>query len=49
MWRTNFPGVLRSTGYGRALEMFRVHAEFLSDCDREWVLHRTAEMVWGAD
>lgn len=53
MWGTNFPGVLRSTGYVRALEMFRVHAGFLSDSDREWVLHRTAEKVWdfggGAD
>ena len=46
MWGTNFPGVLRQTGYVRACEMFRVHADFLSDAEREWVMYRTAEKLW---
>ncbi|MFC1526657.1 amidohydrolase family protein [Candidatus Latescibacterota bacterium] len=46
MWGTNFPGVLRGTGYVRALELFRTHLDFLTDDDRQWLFHRTAERVW---
>jgi len=46
MWGTNYPGVLRQTGYVRALELFRIHADFLDEPAREWVLHRTAESLW---
>ena len=47
MWGTNFPGVLKGEGYLPALEMFRSHMPFLSDSDKEWLFHRTAESVWG--
>ena len=46
MWGTNYPGVMRSMGYGPALELFRDHLDFLNDEDREWIFHRTAESVW---
>ena len=46
MWGTNFPGVMKGVGYGPALEMFRDHVDFLTDDDREWLFHRTAERVW---
>ena len=46
MWGTNYPGVMRDLGYGPAVELFRDHLDFLSDDDREWIFHRTAESVW---
>lgn len=46
MWGTNFPGVLRTTGYLPALELFRTHLDFLSGEDREWLFSRTALEVW---
>ena len=46
MWGTNFPGGLRETGYGPALEMFRTHMDFLTAEDREWLFHRAALQVW---
>ena len=46
MWGTNFPGVLRETGYLPALEMFRTHMDFLTDEDREWLFYRAALQVW---
>ena len=47
MWGTNFPGVLRSTGYGPSLELFQCHLDFLSDEDRDWLLGKTAVEVFG--
>ncbi|MCZ6677131.1 MAG: amidohydrolase family protein [Candidatus Poribacteria bacterium] len=46
MWGTNFPGVLRSTGYLPALELFRTHLDFLNDTDKEWLFSRSAMKVW---
>ena len=46
MWGTNFPGVLKETGYGPALELFQIHMDFLTDQDREWLFHRAALQVW---
>ena len=46
MWGTNFPGVLRGTGYSLALELFRTHVDFLTDEDREWLFSKSALRVW---
>ena len=46
MWGTNFPGVLHSTGYVRALELFRTHLGFLDQGDLEWLFSRTALKIW---
>ena len=46
MWGTNFPGVLGSTWYGPALELFQRHLEFLTDEDRRWLLGETAREVF---
>lgn len=42
MWGTNFPGVINSLGYVRAVDMFNMHMDFLSDADKEWLFSRTA-------
>ncbi len=42
MWGTNFPGVINGIGYVRALEIFRVHMDFLSEEDKEWIFSKTA-------
>ena len=47
MWGTNFPGVLGSTGYAPALELFQRHLDFLTDEDRRWLLGETAREVFG--
>ena len=46
MWGTNFPGVLRGTGYARSLELFRHHMDFLTAQDKEWIFSRTPLEVW---
>ena len=46
MWGTNFPGVLKGTGYGPALDLFLKHMDFLSSADKEWLFHRSALQVW---
>jgi L-fuconolactonase len=46
MWGTNFPGILRTAGYGAALEMFREHLDFFSDAERARLLGGTATQVW---
>ena len=47
MWGTNFPGVLRGTGYGPSLALFQQHLDFLGDDDRRWLLGGTAAAVFG--
>ena len=46
MWGTDFPHVMRETGYTPALEMVRVHLDFFTEEDREWLFSRTALDVW---
>jgi len=46
MWGTNFPGVLKTIGYGRALELFLTHVNFLADADKEWLFSKTALQIW---
>ena len=46
MWGTDFPGVLRNTGYIPALELFRTHLDFLTEEDREWLFSKTALKLW---
>ena len=46
MWGTNFPGVLNDLGYVRALEMFRMHMDFLSDEDKEWIFSKAALSIY---
>ena len=46
MWGTDFPHVIRDLGYGRALDLFREHMDFLSAEDKEWLLGKTALSVW---
>lgn len=46
MWGTNFPGVIRNTGYDRALELFRDHLDFLNAEDKEWIFMKTPLRVW---
>lgn len=46
MWGTDFPGVLNSCGYVPALELFRIHMDFLTGADKEWLFSKTAMKVW---
>ena len=46
MWGTNFPGVLKSTGYTRSLELFRDRVDFLTAEDKEWIFAKTPLEVW---
>jgi len=46
MWGTNFPGVLNDLGYVRALEMFRMHMDFFSDEDKEWIFSKAALSIY---
>lgn len=47
MWGTNFPGVLRQTGYAQALALFQRHLDGVSDEDRPWLLGGTAADLYG--
>ena len=46
MWGTNWPGVDKNLGYGRALSLFRDEIGFLSEDDKGWILGKTALKVW---
>ena len=46
MWGTNFPGVLKSIGYGPALALFREHIDFIDAEDKEWLMAKTALGIW---
>ena len=46
MWGTNFPGILKSTGYRPALELFQNHIDFLTEDDKEWLFSKTARKIW---
>ena len=46
MWGTDFPGVMIKCGYANAVELVRTHLPFLTESDKEWVLHKTAEKVF---
>jgi len=46
LWGTNFPGILKSTGYRPSLELFQKHMDFLTDDDKEWLFSKTARKVW---
>jgi len=46
MWGTNYPGILKSTGYGPSLELFRDHLSFFSEAERERLLGGTAMEIW---
>jgi len=46
LWGTDFPGVMASCGYVNAVELVRTHMPFLTDDDKEWILHGTAEKVF---
>jgi predicted TIM-barrel fold metal-dependent hydrolase len=46
MWGTNFPGILSTTGYGPALEMFQDHLDFFTASERARLLGGTAREVW---
>ena len=47
MWGTDFPGVMVKCGYSNAVELVRTHLPFLDESDKEWILHKTAEKVFG--
>jgi len=52
MWGTNFPGVLKGTGYKPSLELFQQYMDFLTEEDKTWLFSKTALQVWdfgGAD
>lgn len=49
MWGTDFPWVLRNIGYLRALKLFRIHLDFLTDEDKEWLFYKTALKLWRFD
>jgi predicted TIM-barrel fold metal-dependent hydrolase len=46
MWGTDFPHVMRKTGYRPALDMVREHLDFLNDDDRDWLFEKTVREVW---
>jgi L-fuconolactonase len=48
-WGTNFPGVMKDTGYVPALDMFREHMDFLTAGDKEWLFAKTALSIWSFD
>jgi predicted TIM-barrel fold metal-dependent hydrolase len=46
MWGTNFPGVMKATGYAPSLEMFKTHMEFLSNDDKDSIFSKNALRIW---
>ncbi len=46
MWGTNFPGVMRETGYRPSLEFFRDHIDFLTDDDKELMFDKTPASIY---
>ena len=42
MWGTNFPGVMRQTGYRPSVDLFGTHMTFLTNDDKEWIFSKTA-------
>jgi predicted TIM-barrel fold metal-dependent hydrolase len=46
MWGTDWPICLKQLSYGRAVDLFRNHLDFLSKEDRAQILYKTVERVW---
>jgi predicted TIM-barrel fold metal-dependent hydrolase len=46
MWGTDWPGVERYCGYGRALALYRDEIAFFTAGDRRWILGGTALKLW---
>jgi L-fuconolactonase len=47
MWGTDWPISLKQLSYGQAVDLYRDHLGFLSVRDREQILYRTVQEVWG--
>jgi L-fuconolactonase len=47
MWGTDWPISLKQLSYGRSVELYRDHLGFLPVRDREQILYRTVQEVWG--
>jgi len=46
MWGTDWPQVEGDCGYAKALRLYREEIKFLSDADRQWILHKTVKKLW---
>jgi L-fuconolactonase len=46
MWGTDWPICLKQLSYGRTVDLFRNHLDFLSRGDRAQILYETVEKVW---
>ena len=47
MWGTDWPVSLKQLSYGQAVGLYRDHLDYLSARDREQILYRTVQEVWG--
>lgn len=47
MWGTDWPISLKQVSYGRAVELYRDHLDFLTGSEREQILCKTVQEVWG--
>ncbi|HLN29096.1 MAG TPA: amidohydrolase family protein [Gemmataceae bacterium] len=46
MWGSDWPLVERYCPYARVVQLYREEMKFLSDADRQWILHKTAAKLW---
>ncbi len=47
MWGTDWPISLSKLSYGQAVALYRDHLDYLPARDREQILYRTVQEVWG--
>jgi L-fuconolactonase len=47
MWGTDWPISLKQLSYAQAVALYRDHLDYLSARDREQILYRTVQEVWG--
>jgi L-fuconolactonase len=47
MWGTDWPISLKQLSYAQAVGLYRDHLDYLSARDREQILYRTVQEVWG--
>jgi predicted TIM-barrel fold metal-dependent hydrolase len=46
MWASNFPHIMRQTGYDRALRLVAAALPDVSEADRSWMMGGTASALW---
>jgi len=46
LWGSDWPAVERYCSYARVVQLYREEMNFLSDTDRQWILHKAAAKLW---